>query len=323
MTAPPLTTVSVIIPVFNTEAHLPACLASVVGQTHEQLEIILIDDGSTDRSPEICRQFAAADPRIRVIHQANGGVSAARNKGLDLATGTFVSLVDSDDWLEPTLYEEVLAALEASSAEVAIFEYFVDTAIASVVHRSALESYGLLDRSQAVSLSISSQNRFAWSRVFTRESIDDIRFRTDLHWGEETLFVCQVLGRVTTVVHLQQPLYHYVQSESSATRSGFGPRRLSGIDTGLAMIDLTETSYPHLVMQAYAYYGGILTQLLREVQADPRARATYTRDIRSRLRRVLTRTWLAREVPAKAKIRWLMALAGARRSFSFCEGRTL
>lgn len=315
MTAHQAPTISVIIPVYNTQAHLPACLDSVVGQTHEELEILLIDDGSTDRSAEICLRYAAGDPRIRVVQQQNGGVSSARNSGLEVATGEYVSLVDSDDWLEPSLYQEALEAMTASSADVVIFEYFVDTPSASIAHRDARSRYGVLDRSQAIELTIASQNSFAWSRLFTRAAIGESRFRTDLHWGEETLFVCEVLDRVDAAYHLDRPLYHYVQSPGSATRSGFGPRRLSGIDTALELRAFTESRYPHLATSADSFYGDILTQLLLEVWPDPQARALHARDLRSRLWGVLRKSGLARDVPLRTKARWLVAVMSTQALF--------
>lgn len=312
MTAPQAPTISVIIPVYNSEAHVSTCLESVLRQTHEKLEILVVDDGSTDGSAAICQRYAAEDPRIRVVQQSNSGVSSARNRGLELSTGEYVSFVDADDWLEPSLYEEVLASMIAVRADVAIFEYFVDTMVASAAHRDSLARYGLIETSQAIELTISSQNSFAWSRLFTRQAIGQIRFRTDLHWGEETLFVCEVLDSVDAAYHLDRPLYHYVQSEGSATRSGFGSRRLSGIDTALELRALVESRYPHLKASADWFYGDILTQLLLEVWLDPRARMLHARDLRSRLWGVIKRSGLARKVPLRTKARWLVAVTSTR-----------
>ena len=97
--------ISVILPVYNVQQYLEKCIESVVNQTYKNLEIILIDDGSTDMSGKICDEFAEKDGRIKVIHSKNGGVSAARNIGLDIATGEYIGFVDSDDWIESQMYE--------------------------------------------------------------------------------------------------------------------------------------------------------------------------------------------------------------------------
>ena len=103
--------ISVIIPVYNVEPYLPKCLESVCNQTYDNLEIILIDDGSTDNSGQICDMWAERDSRIVVIHKENGGVSAARNDGLKRAKGELIGFVDSDDWVEPSMYKKLFSAI--------------------------------------------------------------------------------------------------------------------------------------------------------------------------------------------------------------------
>lgn len=115
--------ISVIIPIYKVERYLDACVASVVGQTYADLEIILVDDGSPDGCPAICDAWAKKDARIRVIHQKNGGLSAARNSGLDIATGEYIAFVDSDDRLEPDILERALERQQQSHADLVIFNY--------------------------------------------------------------------------------------------------------------------------------------------------------------------------------------------------------
>ena len=101
--------ISVIVPIYNVETYLPQCLDSIIVQTWNNLEIILINDGSTDNSGHICDAYVAKDSRIKVVHKSNGGLSAARNSGLDIANGEYIGFVDSDDWIEPTMYENLFA----------------------------------------------------------------------------------------------------------------------------------------------------------------------------------------------------------------------
>lgn len=105
-----MTALSVIVPVYQAAEYLDCCVESILAQTFSDLELILVDDGSTDGSAARCDRWAAADSRVRVIHRENGGVSAARNMGLDAARGEYVAFVDSDDWVEPQMYENLLAA---------------------------------------------------------------------------------------------------------------------------------------------------------------------------------------------------------------------
>ena len=112
--------ISVIIPVYNREKSLKKCLDSVMGQTYKNLEIILVDDGSKDSSGVICDEYAAGDSRIKVIHQQNAGVAAARNAGLAMATGDYIGWVDSDDWIEPDMYECMLDNAQKYEADIVV-----------------------------------------------------------------------------------------------------------------------------------------------------------------------------------------------------------
>lgn len=116
-------TISVIVPVYNTAPYLPECIGSICRQTHENLEIFLIDDGSTDGSGEICEDFARRDSRIRVIHQENRGLSAARNRGLDAARGQYISFVDSDDALAPEMLALLLGRLKETDSDMALCNF--------------------------------------------------------------------------------------------------------------------------------------------------------------------------------------------------------
>jgi len=115
--------ISVIIPVYNIAAYLPQCVESVLSQDHRELEIILVNDGSTDGSGEICDRYAALDSRVRVIHQTNSGAAAAKNAGLRMATGTYLSFVDSDDYLEPDVFGYMLQVLKSTGADAAQFSF--------------------------------------------------------------------------------------------------------------------------------------------------------------------------------------------------------
>ena len=115
--------ISVIVPVYNVAAYLPQCLDSILGQDHEKLEVILIDDGSKDESGAICEKYAAQDSRVKVIHQQNAGAAAAKNAGLRAATGEYLSFVDSDDYLEPEVYGYMLSVLKETGADVVQFAF--------------------------------------------------------------------------------------------------------------------------------------------------------------------------------------------------------
>lgn len=228
--------VSVIIPVFNRTAYLPECMDSLKAQSHDNLEIIFIDDGSTDGSLELCRKFAAEDSRVVVIAAEHGGVSKARNLGLDAAKGSYVFFVDSDDHPHPRLVESLLDAMLESGAAMAGSRYFfvqqadwsmVDNLIqdanepAQMVHRTAEESirdffYG--------------QSAFgAMGGVMIRtDFLGDTRFLPELIIGEDFYFLYQNLLKGTNVAYLKQKWYyarlHSANSSANYTYEGFWSR---------------------------------------------------------------------------------------------------
>lgn len=110
--------ISVIVPVYNVEQYIHQCVDSILSQTYKNLEIILVDDGSPDNCPAICDGYARNDDRVKIIHQENGGLSAARNSALDLCTGEYIAFVDSDDWIESNAYEEMMSEMQKKDLDV-------------------------------------------------------------------------------------------------------------------------------------------------------------------------------------------------------------
>lgn len=115
---------SIIVPVYNVKSYLKKCVESIINQTYTNLQIILVDDGSTDGSQDICDEFAQRDSRIVVIHKENGGQSTARNVGMDRAKGVYIAFVDSDDWLEPNMYEALISQLEKHEADIVACSFY-------------------------------------------------------------------------------------------------------------------------------------------------------------------------------------------------------
>lgn len=115
--------ISIIVAAYNIKAYLPRCLDSLIGQSYQKLEIIVVDDGSEDDTGKICDRYAEKDPRIKVIHQENQGLSGARNTGLSIATGDYIGYVDGDDWTEPDMYGAMLKACEEEGAQLAVCSY--------------------------------------------------------------------------------------------------------------------------------------------------------------------------------------------------------
>lgn len=220
--------VSVIVTAYNIEAYLPRCMESLLGQTYPEIEIILVDDGSTDKTPQICDSYEREHVNVRVIHKENGGPSSARNAGVAAARGDFIGYVDGDDWVEPQMYEKMLEACLEKDADAAICTYRQVGRGAEQIHPTGnvLE----LGRDEALELYISGHPQYhiyhcVWSKLFRRELIADIRF-PEGRKSEDIMYTTKALVKALKCVFLDTPYYNYMMDrETSIMNSRYHERR--------------------------------------------------------------------------------------------------
>lgn len=212
--------VSVIIPVYNTEKYLSRCLDSVLSNTYKNLEVICINDGSTDNSINILDNYKASDERVIVINQKNSGVSAARNAGLNAATGEYIAFIDSDDWVHPQYFEILLFAQEVTGAEIVACQY------QAVNCEECGQKENILyctEDVQSIQVNEAIRNgylkRLVWGRLYKKSIIKE-RFELRLGWGEDTVFnLCTLAtrGLSKTFGVIRVPLYFYFSRPDSIT----------------------------------------------------------------------------------------------------------
>lgn len=215
--------VSVIVPVYNVAPYLNECIQSIVSQTYKELEILLIDDGSTDGSGELCDNWEARDNRIKVFHKENGGVSSARNRGLLECTGDAIGFVDADDWLEPKMYEKLAKGLhgaDAVSCGYIDYPFGIDKPIQKGI--KPLES---CDFAQAV-VYIYERNGYFTSlcnKLFSRQIIytagKPLLLDEDIAVGEDEVWLFQALRELKSMAFVPEALYHWRPRSGSATRN--------------------------------------------------------------------------------------------------------
>lgn len=214
--------ISVIIPVYNVAEYLPQCLETVCSQTYENLEIILVDDGSTDESGKICDEWGQKDCRLRVIHKENGGVSSARNEGLKIARGEFIGFVDSDDWIELDMYEKLVTGIRNADA---VSCGYVDYPYGEGVPvPKGTKQLPLCDFPDAI-IAIFERNGYfttLWNKLFRREVIyaekKYIPLDTSLSFGEDEVWLVTVLGKCNKIAFVPEALYHWRPRSGSVTR---------------------------------------------------------------------------------------------------------
>ena len=235
--------ISIIVPAYNVEAYLVRCVESILNQTHGNLEIILINDGSKDSSGMICDAFAEKDSRIHVIHQENKGVSAARNAGLDIASGDWIGFVDSDDWIEPDMFEKLLNAAVESGKLVAVCGFVKYHLNGWKEKRACGYIPKVLGREQALEYMLSNKyyEGHVCNKLFKCSLVHDLKVRFDetVHACEDLLFSTQVFIGIDGVVYVDFLFYHYLIRDGSSV-SVLNEKRLTGLVARRYVIDLVE-----------------------------------------------------------------------------------
>lgn len=215
--------VSIIVPVYRVEKYLDRCIESVLKQTFDHWELILVDDGSPDRCGEICNGYARSDRRIRVIHHKNGGIVRARNAGIAIATGKYLAFVDSDDYIEPRMYEEMVSKAETDRLQIVWCDWteFEYTSIGK--EKTTQVSTGFeADAEQALRNLLSDKIKgFLWNKLFEKEYYDRCHITTDADCTimEDKYILVQLLCNHPRMGYVQMPLYNYLTRNDSATGS--------------------------------------------------------------------------------------------------------
>lgn len=203
---------SIIVPVYNMEQYLERCMNSIEKQTYKNLEIILVDDGSFDKSPQMCDDYAKKDSRIKVVHKENGGLSDARNAGLAVATGAYIGFVDSDDWIEPDMYEKMYQACIEHDAQVAVCRY-------AQVYRDRTERGGnnkvtAFPKEELLKIYIGGHDDYiiynsVWSKLFARKIVEGVPFPKGRN-SEDIMYTTKAFCKADRGVYIDTCLYAYV-----------------------------------------------------------------------------------------------------------------
>lgn len=228
--------ISIIVPVYNVEKYLNQCIESLINQTYRNLEIILINDGSTDRSGEICNWYKNKDHRIKVIHKKNGGLSSARNSGLDIATGYYIGFVDSDDFVEKTMYEKLYLQIENNNADMIkcnLIEFRNNQMPRDIVSSGNITTY---TREDAIYNFIYDQYKYnkhfkvvVWDALYKRELLENIRFPEGLLY-EDGYVSPKLFFKSKKLLHLDDCLYYYRINDEGIMSKGLTQQSLKSID---------------------------------------------------------------------------------------------
>lgn len=225
--------ISVIIPVYKAELYIEACVSSILAQTYSDFELILVDDGSPDRSGLICDELAKTDPRIQVIHKENGGAATARNAGLDSATGDYIAFVDGDDLIHPQYLEYLLHLLQAHNADVAMCHYDFFSDEDSISSAPLTENVTILHGPELLASFHEHYRRVSLislcMKLYKKEIFAGLRIPEGTI-EEDSKSLPHILERANTIVRCKAELYHWRITPGSVTRSGFTAKSFAYID---------------------------------------------------------------------------------------------
>lgn len=242
--------ISVIVPVYKVEKYLDQCIRSITEQTCRDLEVILVDDGSPDNSGAICDAWAARDSRIQVIHKENNGAGAARNTGLDLARGEFVSMIDSDDYLESHMYEHLLSLMRDG---VDIAECTIELTESDDLQMDDGSNVEILtaDAEEAMRLHIRDRVfcQTPPNKLYRRSTIGNIRFPVG-NLIDDEFFTYKVIGNARRLAHSSARMYAYRQQPGSAMHKPYSLKRLQGLQAKQQRLEYLERNMPGLVQEA-------------------------------------------------------------------------
>lgn len=230
---------SVIVPIYNAEKYLCRCVDSILNQTFTDFELILVDDGSTDRCPAICDEYAKKDGRVRVIHKENGGQGAARNAALAAAGGEYIAFVDSDDWIDCGMYSKMLEISERTDSDLVCCDYIpVSSRIDCRQRKFRIKTFeGKEILKIFLRTAVSGRNNFSCcNKVYKRGLYSNVRFPERTHY-DDNIFSTKIMMCARRVTYINQIYYFYFQSDSSVTRGNISEKHLDLISGTQFILD--------------------------------------------------------------------------------------
>jgi len=246
--------ISVIIPIYKVEAYLSKCIDSVLTQTYHHIEIILVDDGSPDKCPQICDEYASKDSRIKVIHKKNGGLSDARNAGLDIITGRYVMFIDSDDFIENDMVEHLFTNIVKYNGDISVCRHRTVYASKSASHKNGRTQIDILDSNNAIIDALYGKRVafFTWGKLYKTKMFDNNRFPLGKFY-EDVDTTYRLINISKVVVSSESIKYNYLIREDSITGSKFSSRNLDALEFASKIMQDVRQNRPSAVRAAESY----------------------------------------------------------------------
>ena len=307
--------ISVIVPVYKTEKYLDRCVQSIVDQTYRNLEIILVDDGSPDNCPAMCDAWAERDSRIKVIHKENGGLSDARNAGMEIAAGEWIAFVDSDDWLHLEYISLLHQVAKMYGVSLSACDYLITSGdeTADSVDEPVFEKH-----TAAKALEMLTNNRgyraVAWNKLYHRSLLEGEQYPVG-RYHEDEFFTYRIMDKAESLVYVHARLYYYFQRAGSIMQS-VSVKHLDALDAYLERLELFRRKYPELYREEkIKFCSACVNNYAEALKAKPKDLGEYDSRIRKCRKQVKITAAEFGKLPLVQKIYVL----GGRVPYLFCS----
>ena len=270
---------SIIVPVYNVEQYINRCIKSIVNQTYQNIEIILVDDGSTDSSGDLCDKWAKADNRIVIVHKKNGGLSSARNAGIKIAKGDYLGFVDSDDYIEVDMYHQMIEAVVEHQKDTACCGRMLHIGDKKLKLEFCSDRTETFDAQSAIRevLLLNKIDVSACDKIYKKQLFDKVLY-PEGRISEDAAVILEILSNSNGVVHIGHPCYHYVFREDSISKSEYNHKKYDAYINCITMSEFIEKEYPCLQKEIKIYCTMITGALLQAMYVNRDNFVTYKSD---------------------------------------------
>ena len=310
--------ISIIVPIYNVDSYLRKCFDSIISQTYSDFELILVDDGSTDDSPKICDEYARKDDRIIVIHKKNGGVSSARNAGLNVAKGEYIGFIDPDDYIVSEMYECMVNAIEKYKSDMVVCGYDYIDENGNVTRPYKVKNDEKLTHKQFVSMQFDmppTVRHVVWNKLFRNKLFKGISFPENIHSSEDVYVLCSYVKKISDCVFIHKPLYKNLVRNGSATHGGLSVESLAlSFKAHNKMHTEAISLYPDLKNHSLAFLLDVCTLKYNEAKSkvavmDETAQKEYKHyldEMKSFIKKHAWRGLFDREIYWKTRISYIL-----------------
>ncbi|MBU3178169.1 glycosyltransferase [Clostridium estertheticum] len=253
--------ISIIVPVYKVEQYLNRCIESIINQSYQRLEIILVDDGSPDNCGQICNEFSKKDNRVKVIHKENGGLSSARNAGLNVATGEYIGFVDSDDWIDADMFRNLLDVAERENADIVQCGFQTVLNDDTIKRKFTFDCEGYNDNESVLSAYFlqTKIHIVVWNKLYKSYLFHSVRM-VEGRLNEDMMVSFELILKTKKLLSIPGIYYNYLQRDTSIMGTSFSPKKLDAIFAGNYVLSLCEkkallyTNCAHILLCMNCFY---------------------------------------------------------------------